>query len=134
MRNVRELLPFAVLIGCTLAGGAIARAGEPSAKAPPDADVEFLRSAGVDADSQFLLRYLRERAIESPNPGLVERLVQQLGAERQVDRDRASCELVRLWKFSRERLRRAAHDRDPEVAARARDCLKQIERQQKPGV
>src|SRR5262249_6145153 len=108
MRNVRELLPFAVLIGCTLVGGAVVLAGEPAAKAPPDADLEFLRSAGVDPASRFLLRYLRERAIESPDPGLVERLIQQLGAERQVDRDRASRELVRLWKFSRELLQRAA--------------------------
>src|SRR5262249_38094126 len=86
--------------------------------------------AGVRTTSAALLEYLRDHPVDRPDPERIERLVRRLGARRWADRNRATRDLVRLGKFSRERLLRASEDKDqePEVTMRARDCREQIRR------
>src|SRR5262249_41990405 len=76
----------------------------------------------------------RARSLDRFPAEQVEQLVRRLGHARQAERERAHRELVRLGKFTRERLRHAAESGDAEVARRARDCLRQIEYHQKAGV
>jgi HEAT repeat protein len=110
-------LPLALAVACLLPS-AVCAAG----------DEELLREAKVAADGPGLLDYLRRHTLDAETEARVRALVRQLGDDSFDKRERASKALVALGGLARPFLRRAATDPDAEVARRARECLRQIDR------
>lgn len=129
MEIFRKLLVGVFVLGVLLSNRTVVSGGPVI-----DDDEALLRDAGVDPDPGLLLNYLRGRTLTRIDAGLVDKLVRRLGHDRAGERELAARELVRLVKFSREQLKRASAEKDPEIAARAKECLRQIERQQQLGV
>jgi hypothetical protein len=118
----RLLLGSGVLLAACLVP---VRAAEP---AEVKADEELLRSAGLGTDGPALLRYVRSRTRGDVGRARVEALSRQLGDEEFEKREAASAALIDLEEQAIPLLQQAVKDRDPEVARRAEECLKAIEK------
>jgi hypothetical protein len=110
-------LPIALAVACLL---------PPAARAA--GDEELLKAAKVAGDGPALLDYLRRHTLDAGSEARVQALVRQLGDDSFDKRERASRELVALGNLARPFLRQAVSSPDAEVARRAQDCLRQIEK------
>jgi hypothetical protein len=98
------------------------------------ADEETLRAAGVAADGAALLDFFRRRTPRDADRARVEELVRQLGSDEFQAREKASEALVARGAAARKALQEAARSDDPEVARRARDCLRRLDKVESPEV
>jgi HEAT repeat protein len=110
-------LPLALAAVCLLPS-AVCAAG----------DEELLKGAKVAGDGPALLDYLRRHTLDAETEARAQALVRQLGDDSFDKRERASRALVVLGSLARPFLRRAVNDPDAEIARRAQDCLRQIEK------
>jgi hypothetical protein len=97
--------------------------------AGPDAvslDEQTLRAAKVGTDGPALVAYLRKRVVPDVDAGKVRELIQQLGDDDFLTRERASTALASLGDLAVPFLEQASKDRDIEVVRRAEACLKRI--------
>jgi hypothetical protein len=96
--------------------------------ADPDAtpDEQLLREARVGVTPAALEAFFRRRTPTAADTRRAAALVRQLGDEDFVRREAASRELVRCGPAAEGALRQAQRDTDPEVAARATQCLEEI--------
>ena len=91
-----------------------------------------LKEAKIATGDKDLLAYL---ARQTPNPEKVKRvkqLVQELADDDFEVREKATEELIKLGPVGLPLLRKAALDKDAEVARRGRDCIKTIEETYNP--
>jgi hypothetical protein len=105
--------------------------------AAPDevgADEELLRSAGLATDGAVLLDFIRKRTPRDADRARIEELVRQLGDDEFAARQKASQALVALGAVARKALQEATRSDDPEVARRARDCLRRLDKVEAPEV
>ncbi len=117
------------LVLALIAGAAVAWGKPPAVDGDRhDPDAEFLEEVGVGSSDAELLECLRNRAVGHVQPDRVDRLLRALGSDNFRERDRATSELIRIGAPAREPLRRAAADKDTEIATRAQACLKLLER------
>src|SRR5436305_15218401 len=124
-RGLVPLLCVALALALALAAGRQARAS--SGDNAPE-DEMTLQSAGLPADGAGLLAFFRRRSQGEADPGRIADLVEQLGARAPAQRRQAGAELVGLGAPAVPLLRQAVKDPDrPQVAARARVCLKALE-------
>jgi hypothetical protein len=116
-----------LLAGPLLAGGG--RAGGAPAPGP---DEEILKKAGVKADDESLLDFLRKRTLPEEDRPAVLKLVGLLGSDVFSEREDASADLVARGPAVGEILRAALASQDPEVARRAERCLAAIHEKDVP--
>lgn len=94
---------------------------------PAAADEIVLRSYHVPSDGPALLEYLRRRTLGNVDQEDLAALVRRLGDRSFVARERAAAALVARGRPALPALRQAMRSSDPEVADRAKRCLRQIE-------
>jgi len=102
-----------------------AHAGEPDQAA---ADAQILKAVGVELDDAALLDYFRKRTLLDAERPKVAALVQRLGDEVFIVRNRASNELIDTGATALPLLREALTNPDVEVVRRATRCLEAIEK------
>jgi HEAT repeat protein len=91
-------------------------------------DEQILKNAHLETTDAALLRFFRQRVPPGPDKERIGLLVKELGDKAQATRDQAAAELVSLGPVAVPQLRLAANSlEDADTAARARDCLVQIE-------
>lgn len=89
-------------------------------------DEQVLQANRVDTSGEGLLTFFKARTINPDAATRLKELIKQLGDEDFTTRENASKALIVLGSRARTELIKASKDPDPEVAERARDCLKQI--------
>ena len=99
-----------------------------------DADQATLQAAGVHWDGPDLLDFLRRRTVRETDRAHLELLIQQLGDEEFLVREKASTGLIHMGLRALPALRSAQHSADPEVVERAAQCQEIIEEHQNPQV
>ncbi len=106
-----------------------APAAEPAVAGDPGVSYaeRSLKEAGVSTDGAGLLAYIRRHTLSDEDQQRLVAAVRQLGAGEFEDREKASRQLVAAGRVALPLLRPALHDRDLEVARRARRCLEEIE-------
>jgi hypothetical protein len=94
------------------------------------ADHRALDAASLKAeDPQGLLDYLRQRTLSDADLSKIQAVIRRLGAEEFEERQKASIEVERFGPAAVGPLRTAAHsDPDYEVAYRAAECLRRMEK------
>jgi HEAT repeat protein len=124
MLAMRVALFFVVASLC-LVSGVQAPASPPE---DASADEQTLTAAGLSTDGQALLEFFRSRTRLEPDREHLLALTQQLGDKAAEARARAAAELVARGPVAIPALRHAINDlSDPQIAARARQCLQMIE-------
>ena len=99
----------------------------PGEKKPPQApELGRLRRALQAGDAAAVLAFFRGRALTEDERAVVLRQLEQLGDESFAVRQKAAESLVAWGPRAAALLRRASRHRDPEVAGRAADCLRQV--------
>ena len=106
--------------------GLLLAAGSPAAPDEDGADEAALRSAGLRTDGAALLDFFRKRTPREADRARIAELVRQLGSDEFDLREKASQALVAQGAAARKALQGATGSGDPEVARRARDCLRQL--------
>jgi hypothetical protein len=104
-------------------------AAVPSARAAADgsvSDEQVLRRAGIATDGAGLLRFFRQRTLDGADEMRIQALVRELGDDQFKVREKASHQLVSIGARARPYLQAAVKDEDPEIARRARECLRRI--------
>ncbi len=81
----------------------------------------------LSVDNDRLLGWLQARSMSDKDPLNLNLLLPQLGSNEFAEREDASARLVALGRIALPGLRAAEHDKDPEIANRARACVKTIE-------
>jgi HEAT repeat protein len=114
--------------------GMLLVAGLPAAPDEGRADEETLRAAGLATDGAALLDFFRKRTPREADRARIDELVRQLGSDEFAAREKASQALVALGAAARKALQDAARSGDPEVARRAQDCLRQLDKVEAPEV
>jgi hypothetical protein len=95
---------------------------------PPPTDEQILQNAGLSPSPANLVEFFRRRAQPVAEPERLRTLIQQLGEKSPSARDRAAGQLVAWGSAVVPCLRQTANDLEhPETAARARQCLGNIE-------
>jgi HEAT repeats/PQQ-like domain len=89
-------------------------------------DKRLLREAGVKTDGPGLLAFFRQHTTTQADAATIERLIRDLGSDRFSVREAALPRLASIGSRAISRLQQAEKSSDPEVAWRARDCLRQI--------
>jgi hypothetical protein len=106
----------------------------PPAPDPPvdqaTADHKALEAASLKADDpQGLLDYIRQRTLSDADLSKIQAVIRRLGSEDFEERQRAAVEVERFGPAAVGPLRTAAHsDPDYEVAYRAGECLRRMEK------
>jgi hypothetical protein len=101
----------------------------PSARAVADTtadDEQVLRQAGIATDGAGQLRFFRQRTLDGADETRIQALIRQLGDDQFRVREKASHKLVSIGPRARPYLQAAVKDDDPEIARRARECLRRI--------
>ncbi len=101
---------------------------------PTAADERVLRAAKVSTDDAALLDYLRKRTLDPARRDRILALVQKLGDNDFDTRERAKKDLAAEGEVALPILGQAVTNPDPEVAARAKECLDQIGKAPDPTV
>ncbi len=91
-------------------------------------DEKLLRDAHVSPDGPALLDFFRARTLTDAQKAGLGELIEKLGDDAFDVREKASADLVRAGRLAVPLLRPALHARDAEIARRAADCLRAIER------
>jgi len=94
---------------------------------PAGPERHTLKTAKVDDDGAALLDFLRKRSLAEKENEKIAALVRQLGDRSFRKREHASAELVARGQPAVPFLHEARKDPDPEIAHRARQCLRKIE-------
>jgi hypothetical protein len=97
----------------------------PSVRAAHDDD-KLLHAAGIPTDGPGLLDFFRSRTLDGADDARIKTLIRHLGDDSFAVREHASRKLVAIGPRTRDLLRAALKDSDPEVARRAEECLRQI--------
>ncbi|HEV3115845.1 MAG TPA: hypothetical protein VGY58_02250 [Gemmataceae bacterium] len=92
----------------------------------PALEEKTLRNAGLAADGPALLDFLRKHTIDEARRAKVKPLIRELGDPSFDVRDKAKKELIALGPISLPLLSQARNDADPEIASRAKECIKKI--------
>jgi HEAT repeat protein len=100
----------------------------PAAEPAAGSDEKLLRDAGVNTDAAALAAFLRERLGDGNDVQRLDQLIRQLGSDDFDEREQAGRRLVGVGAAALPRLRQALKDSDPEIRARAHDCIAQTER------
>jgi HEAT repeat protein len=95
-----------------------------------DADLEMLRAAGKKTETASLLQFVAQQAKHDVNRAQVERLIEQLGGDEFEKREKATAALLALGPSALAALRPALQHKDPEIANRVANCVKQFEQEQ----
>jgi hypothetical protein len=93
---------------------------------PGAADEQLLKAAGVGVDGPALLAFLRTQGPDPARLRQIKELIRQLGADDFDAREKAVEGLVARGAAARPLLQEATRSQDPEVARRARDCLRRL--------
>jgi HEAT repeat protein len=101
--------------------------GSGAAEDSSDADARILKDAGVPTEGKGLLDYLRSHTPADVKPEQVQPLVRQLGSERFEERERAAKDLIGVGLRAVPELRKALEDKNVEIARRAKECLQEIQ-------
>jgi HEAT repeat protein len=117
------LLPFICVYLC---------ASVANSSSPPDE--EALRAAGLGTDGAALLDFFRKRTPRDADRARVEELIRQLGNDEFAVREKASQALVAEGAAARKALQGATGSGDPEVARRAQECLRRLDKIESPEV
>jgi HEAT repeat protein len=99
------------------------RAADPS---PSAADEQLLKSAKIATDGPGLLEFFRVRTEQAGQGDRVAKLIRQLGDDSYDNREKASRDLAQVGGSARKQLEKALHDKDPEIARRAEECLQML--------
>ena len=95
---------------------------------PEEDDLGLLRSAGLSTEDAGLLAFLRTRMRLDADPGRLKTLLGELGSAVPAVQHKAAADLLACGSPAVPALRRLSHDLDnPELARRARECLRWIE-------
>jgi HEAT repeat protein len=105
-----------------------ARPGGNAGKPGEDADTALLRRGGIGTDGESLVKFLSERAGKQPDAKAIDALVRGLGSESFNEREAASKQLVAVGPPALDALRKAAKDGDAETVRRAKQCIEEIEK------
>jgi HEAT repeat protein len=94
----------------------------------PPTDEQLLRNASLPATGPALLDFFRKRSTPEVKLEQLQALIRQLADKAPDQRDRAAAELISHGPLAIPLLRQAANDLDDtETAARARQCLQQLD-------
>jgi hypothetical protein len=99
-----------------------------------ESDERLLKEAGVDTTGPALLALLRRQTADAARLARARELVRRLGDDSFEVREKATAGLVHLGAPVQGLIEAASHDRDPEVARRAKRCLQQLGAQPSPAV
>lgn len=101
-----------------------------STQPEPLSDAKALEVAGLSAeDPAGLIAYLRQRTLSDADMSKIQSVIRRLGSDDFDERLRASLDAERFGPAAVAPLRAAAEgDPDPEVAYRAADCLRRVEK------
>jgi hypothetical protein len=102
------------------------RAAEPDSTLP--ADEKFLRDHQLASDGPALMAYFRERTLNEDQKARLAELIKKLGDDEFEVREKASADLVKAGRLALPLLKPSMRNRDAEIARRAADCLRQIEK------
>jgi len=92
------------------------------------ADLQFLRTAGIDPGEKSLLDYFRGRTLPENDRAKIVQMVEQLGSPDFRVREKASDDLVRRGPSVLEFLRKGVTTGDLETTRRAEQCIDRIRR------
>ncbi len=102
-----------------------ALAAPEKADSPPD--LALLKKVNVSTDTKGLVQYLRDRSYTADDVKKLDDYVLQLGSAKFNEREQAYKKLIALGHRGLEKLRKAQNDDDPEIAEKAKGCVKAIE-------
>jgi hypothetical protein len=94
----------------------------------PEEDETALKEAKVPADAASLVEFFRKRVLPENDTDKVKELINKLGSEAFLVRERASARLVALGPGVAKALRDATNNSDPEIVSRAKEALEIVER------
>jgi HEAT repeat protein len=89
----------------------------------------LLEDGGLSTETPQLIAFLQRKARPTPDQRHIRKLVDRLGSEVFEERVAAEKELIDVGTPALEALQAARESQDAEVAARARHCVEEIERQ-----
>ncbi|HTU20593.1 MAG TPA: hypothetical protein VMG10_21210 [Gemmataceae bacterium] len=113
---------FCVAAICWITSGHFAFAGDGST-----AEEQILRTAGIATDGRALLDFFRHQTADAATCQRVLQLIEQLGDDSFLVREKASKDLADLGPATLRLLRQAIRTTaDLEIRRRARDCVQQI--------
>jgi HEAT repeat protein len=119
---VRSRIVFLTLLAGSLCVPCVRSGDDPK----PSDDEKFLAQAKVPTDGPGLLEFLRNRTATDEKRREIEKLVEQLADDNFDVREKATDKLRAFGGLAVPALRRALKSSDVEVAARAANCLKEI--------
>lgn len=91
-----------------------------------------LRAADIPTETKELLRYLDRHTLRPDNLQRVQQRIQQLGDDDFEVREKASAELGQFGPLALPLIRKAVQNPDPEVARRAQEIVKALEKTHNP--
>jgi hypothetical protein len=112
-----------VFSACFVGWGLAASLGATEEKA----DERMLREANIATDGLGLLKFFRQRTVDSSDEDRIHALIRQMGDDSFEVREQASAQLIAIGARARTLLRQAVNDPDIEIVRRAEECLRQIE-------
>ncbi len=96
---------------------------------PPSSDADALRQAGLTpTDAPRLVRYLRQRTLSDLDQTRIVEIIKAFGADDFDDRQKASEEAETYGPAAIGPLQKASTDADPEVAYRAKESLRRMDK------
>lgn len=99
-----------------------------------DADRELIREVGISTSPLELKRFLEKRILGEAQEKEIRQLIDQLGARRYSEREKAMTALLRWGEPARAMLKSAIADSDLEVSRRASRCLEAIDQTYGPSL
>jgi HEAT repeat protein len=100
-----------------------------AAETSTDRDEEILLGAGIKIDAESLTKLLRNRTPDGMDLKQLAHMVDQWKSDDFKKREEATGSMLKWGQIVREAVEKASKDSDVEVAQRARDVLKQINRE-----
>jgi HEAT repeat protein len=115
-------------IAAALAAWGALPGGKPisAAQKPLDPDEELLQQAKIGTDGASLLVYLRKQSGKDADLLQLDQLIRQLGDKNFKKREQASKKIIALGPCSLRSLLAIRNDPTPELAQRARECIRKI--------
>jgi HEAT repeat protein len=92
----------------------------------PAADEQILKKAQVGVDSLSLVLFLKKQTLDDATRTRIRALIRKLGDSSFETREKAKEDLIGLGQSAAALLGQAAHDPDPEISSRARECLDKL--------
>jgi hypothetical protein len=92
----------------------------------PAADEQILKKAQVAFDGPGLVGFLKKQTLDEATRNKIKALIRKLGDSSFETRERAKEDLIAQGQSAGALLGQAAHDPDPEISSRARECLDKL--------